>query len=612
MKKKDSKGFTLIELMIVCGIISLIALFLIPSFLKMREKNKKQKEGSLQTETMNQVQRPVIMPYRTDGRGNLPVFNSENIKIKLSVQDQRIGMEVYNRFEAEVKGEFTLNKSGQDPVRLDFKFPGGTTEAKDVSLKFITGNESQEPEDVIYDREGIFWTGTLPEEKDVKVEIAFTASGRDKFEYSLPHANKTKDIQIDLTIEGEAKYFIPDYTLQPTSVNGSNIAWKFNNLVTDRPIIIDFLEAQSPVGKVILMCKLVGIAVLLFGLGFWYLAALYQIEGLFTFRWGHFLLLALNYSFFFVIFGVLGFRGDLSTETSIVIAAILSLPLLTLHVSRIIDMKFAIFNNLPFSVFTLAMVINGVYGGQIRDYIFLGSACIVVAFITITFKKWALNREKWLDTLEGDLIKRIEDFGNVVTEGKEIYRKTGDILREKDLPELTEMKNELEENRKKLIERFKEYETILLDLSKLKAMRKSGDFYEYNRNSLREKISILELNMKNDRNSIQISMEQLISIREPAGKTEEKIKDGNVYCFTCGYHGEDSPYCPKCGTVRPTKITCRKCNETMEIPVSLIKMELEFNSPGGSGKVPVDLKKLVKMEEEYYCIKCGEKQEIIK
>jgi len=596
--KLHHKGFTLIELMVVCVIISIIALIILPVFLKSVEKKKKQ-DNIASTESTVQIQKSEEFPYRINPEGTLPVFSSENIKIIFSVENHRIGMDVYNRFEADFKGKFLIEKFNDEPVRLDFKFPLGTTEARNVSLKFITDRKTWEPENVMYDKQGIFWTGIL-EEKDIKAEVSFIAQGRDKFEYSLPPAYRTREVQIELEMEGTPEYFIPDWALQPTSINSEQILWKFNNLVTDRPVIIDFLEAQSPVGRVIFMCKLVGLAVLFFGIGFWYLAALYQVEGLHSFRWAHFFLLALTYSLFFVIFGVLGFRGDVSTETAIGISAALSLPLLTLHVSRIIDMKFALFRNLPFSIFTLILVINGVYGGQLRDYIFIGAAFIVVAFITLTFRKWVSNKEKWINNLESEISKRIEDFGSVVKEAKEISRKAGETLKvTSSSSEFVQIQEEIEKISQMLIQDFKEYDSILLELSKLRSLKKGGDEKEFLRASLERKISLLEQTLVNNKNSMKIICNQFLALKEREEeenkKAEENLtkkieEEGKVHCFTCGYASIPTQYCPGCGTMRIKVIPCRQCNDTVKIPMNLVNKEA--------------------LKGFFYCIKCGVKNSL--
>ena len=64
------------------------------------------------------------------------------------------------------------------------------------------------------------------------------------------------------------------------------------------------------------------------GRGFWDLSEGQPPGRLDDFRWGHFLLLALNYLMFFGIFAVLAYQG--SPRVALTTAALVSLPLLTL------------------------------------------------------------------------------------------------------------------------------------------------------------------------------------------------------------------------------------------------------------------------------------------
>jgi len=591
---KNLKAFTLIELMIVFAIISIIAVILIPAFLKAREKGKRQggeKTGQVTAVQDETLRRNIELPYRMKPEGKLPFFSSESIKIILSVKPHRIGMDVYNRFEADFKGQFLLKGIKNEQIRLDFRFPRGTTEARDVSLKFITETGAVEPENVIYDREGIFWVGILPENKEIKAEISFIAMGRNSFEYILPPSQRANIVEIELTMKEELAYIIPDWALQPTSVSDGLIAWKFNNLVTDRDITVEFPEALSPLGRVVLMCKLVGIAVLFFGLGFWYLCALYKPEGLIRFRFPHFLLLALTYSLFFVIFGVLGFRGNMSTVTAIGISAALSLPLLTLHVSRIIDMKFALTRNLLFSIFTLGLVINGVYGGVLRDYIFIGAVFIIIAFLTLTFRLWLSNREKWIKIVEEDLMKKLEDLGQIVSDSMDMYHKSEQYSTKCN----SEVKEELQTCRKNLADRCREFKGLVEERYKLTSGT-YGSESEYIRNSLGGKIAFLKDRILVYKNDLELFLEPFP--QEEESKTvatgEEKktveITEGKIHCPACGFGSDNSPYCPNCGTIRPKVIICEQCKDTIKIPLHIVNREL--------------------LKDPVYCMKCGAKEKL--
>ena len=66
------------------------------------------------------------------------------------------------------------------------------------------------------------------------------------------------------------------------------------------------------------------------------------------------------------------------------LAEVSSLPMLVLHVARLIELRFALTRVLPLAALTLGLVLNGVYGGAWRSYVFTACAYIVIAYLTLT------------------------------------------------------------------------------------------------------------------------------------------------------------------------------------------------------------------------------------
>ena len=83
-------------------------------------------------------------------------------------------------------------------------------------------------------------------------------------------------MRLELTLEGVTSEFIPAETLKPTLVEPHRLVWDFENLITDRKIIVELPGTLSPIGRIILLSKLAGFAVLLFGAGFLYMSELSQ------------------------------------------------------------------------------------------------------------------------------------------------------------------------------------------------------------------------------------------------------------------------------------------------------------------------------------------------
>ena len=638
-KSTKNKGFTLIELLVVCVIFFILAAIIIPNVLKKIDlKNRKElKPLALQ---QNRTQAEKINPARKEMQkaGVLPVIEKGKMDISLSLEHHRIGMEVYTRYLADYKGEFVVaaSQNGRE-VRLDFPFPEGTTEARNVSLVFESKGEKYEPKNVLFDKKGILWIGKLPADENLNAIVTFNSLGREKFIYNLPDSNRLGSMDINVNIRGDSSFIIPDNALQPTSLEKRQVTWNFNNLVTDRAVVVEFPGAESPVGRIMLLCKLVGMAVLLFGAGFWYLGELYKPGLLHNFRWGHFMLLALTYSLFFLILAILSFRGQASIVTAVAISAVLSLPLLMLHVSRIVDLNFALTRILPLSLFTLGLVLNGVYGGSARDIVFVGSAFFVVAFITITFKKWSSNREDWLIKQGEGLKDRLEKLRQTFDESGELAGRIPMMLKKIDEKQFPEAKRDILDIRKNLYHYIKEYEEIGTRLDGLLKQKNTSRLRE-TYSPLKDRIFILEEYFPQTLISLKTEVEKYLGKRETGqgsrvrktavkgspyyragektaktgaaegkpdlsagtGSEKERIKLSDdselvkeepgleeTYCLSCGELFPKTQYCPHCGKKSPLTFTCQKCNKTITVPAYLVTE----NNPLG----------------EVYCVRCGER-----
>jgi hypothetical protein len=88
-------------------------------------------------------------------------------------------------------------------------------------------------------------------------------------------------------------------------------------------------------------------------------------------------------------------------------ASLFSLPLLVLHVSRVLGLKFALTRVVPLAAFTLGLVVNGVYGGGIRDYVFVAAAIFVIAYVTVSYEGWAAGHDKRRQELEEAYMSRL-------------------------------------------------------------------------------------------------------------------------------------------------------------------------------------------------------------
>ena len=386
-------GFTLVELLIVVVIISIIAAVVVPSMLS-RLVGTQDGMADVPDEPIRQAPPSAVAAERPGGgRGLPPLIESSTTELDLRTSHVLDGFRVFTRYDTDYSATFVVRNVDPvvDTITLSFPFPPDISEARGVSLQFLDsqGNLS-DPAQVSYALEGIEWTGSVEPGTTVTAVVTYTVQGRDAFVYDVVGRGRSGTVQVDLRLRDASRVVVPPRALQPAERDGSLLSWRFDALITNKTIVVELPAGTSPLGRVILVLQLAGLAVLVFGGGFWYLSEGQAPGRLDDFRWGHFLLLALNYSMFFGIFAVLGYQG--SPRVALTTAAVVSLPLLTLHVVRIADARFASTRVLPLAVLTLATVFSGVFLDQQRPIVFLTAAVVTIAFVTVTYEPWAAGR----------------------------------------------------------------------------------------------------------------------------------------------------------------------------------------------------------------------------
>jgi prepilin-type N-terminal cleavage/methylation domain-containing protein len=620
---RQFRGFTLIELMVVVVIIAIISAVVVPTLISRVEKARSKQLQIAEKDVPHKAALAADATPQPEPPTVIPVTESADVNVRLVASNYVHRLKVYTLFDATFEGRFVFkNKSQQqERIKLFFPLPEGTTQARDVSLRFLdAAGNFVEPEEVTYNLKGIKWIGLLPREKSLEATVTYGAQGRDKYVYEGPGAGRAGEFKLVLSLEGATSEYIPAETLQPSKVESGRLMWDYSNLVTDRKIMVELPGTLSPIGRIILLSELAGLAVLLFGLGFLYLSDLKQPGRLDNFRWGDFLLLALNYFLFFVIFMILSLGGELKTWLSIVLSALLSIPLLMIHLTRILDKSFVFTRVLPLTIYTLAIVINGVYGAGLRKYIFLVLTVATIAFITFTYKKWSVKRKEHrkeqtrlieaqkqqeLELRKEKKLgkKRTEKRRNMKNKTTEAFRAAGrrwaevEVLKDEanlllgheDKVEYQTIRQSIEKTLTELDDSqtgLKKINAGYADILKATDALEPVDTYSMINQELHRHMRSLETLVK----MLHASMEDLKQLRE-----EEKIiarkEDEMHYCIFCGAAGSPSPFCSQCGILNPLDLKCRRCGEVYRLPVHMIDRE--------------------KIIEPIHCMICGEKHKNI-
>ena len=525
-----NQGFTLIELMIVVAGIAILSAVVIPAFLGFLSRRAGEEDNK-----EYEIQKSQVMVGRESDLPAMealpsiealpPITESADVGIKLAASHHIQNLKVYTRFDAELVGEYVFRSRSDDKaMELFFSFPAGTTHASDVSLKFIDPvEEPYEPAGVIYTLHGIRWIGLPQNGNRLKVRVTYSAQGYSKFVYEGPGTDRADVFRVVMELDGVSSGLITADALQPTKVEPGRIEWYYENLVTERDIVVELPGSKSPMGRILLFLKLAGLAVLLFGLGFMYLSDLKQPGQLDDFRWGHFLLLSLTYVLSFLIFAIMGFSGDVGTWPSIVISLILSLPLLVIHTGRFLGISFALSRVLPLSVFSFAIVINGVYGGIYRKYVFIAIAVITVALITLSYRTWAARRKSYKDEKErlrkerNEVSKALNEAEDLWKEARSVMQRANTLLEGDDVEEHLDARSLVEEQIAEISDMRAQYDSMKTAFADMPLMK---DTDEHKRTYLE-----LREDVEHHRLSLQSTIKRLRNSFDKLSRRRRQLED---------------------------------------------------------------------------------------
>jgi hypothetical protein len=317
---------------------------------------------------------------------------------------------------------------------------------------------------------------------------------------------------------------------------------------------------------VLFLWRFVAVAVALFGAGFLYLSEQVRPGQLDRFRLGHFLLLAITFSLFFAIFTVLEFHGHLGTVPAMIVSAIFSLPLLVLHVAAFLGLWFALTRVLPLAVFSLGLVINGVYGGPAQDYIFTGAAVVIIAYLTATFPRWAAGRARHrkesdqayaadraalTDLITYELGRRMADF------------KAADARAERRIQSLATSEGP---------------DRLRLDLARQPVSRLVATYED-----LQKRLGLLPTQrdwlqadaLPKLRAEAQALLEQLNTtlptlVGESGPAASGPTAPAEHHCAACGHAVAPAPFCSNCGARQAVELACGRCGAKTTVPMHLL------------------------------------------
>jgi prepilin-type N-terminal cleavage/methylation domain-containing protein len=421
------RRFTLIELIVVVAIIGITSSFLLPFLIKASEKPNKEQSSVGADRKAPLVQDPIlarIIPGEGEELGprEKAEIAATDIAVKLKLFYVMSGLSASTHYSSTFDATFCIRsrRDRADQLALRFPFPPGLTEARKVKFQIHErargGSDLKdiaqlpdstfadvESASMLFTQRGIDWEGQLQADSELLVRIHYETDGRDAFRYAVNSGGRSHSVKVQLKIANSQRALIPPpgEALKPAVIvpyqdgdeSGQLIVWKLEDVITALPVVVTLPSSQSPIGKIVLLGQLAGLAIFIYGIGFFYLSEGYKPGQLDNFGWSHFMLLSVTYFMFFPVFAVT--ESMLKFWPAMALGSVVSLPLLNYHVARYTDARFALTRNLPFSVLTLIFVIAGVYLEDFRLYIYTAGAVFIIVYLTIDLRSWLAKTEKY-------------------------------------------------------------------------------------------------------------------------------------------------------------------------------------------------------------------------
>ena len=265
MRLSLSKGFTLVELLVVIIIIATLISLLLPAVQSARKAARK---SSLLSDQYDEYEPPVSRSKTTGQDKQLPQarvnsFTAEvTLTPKLSVGTATTESIYEARFEGKIKARSPKTESVES-CEIALPLPPKIISLADLSIRVA----DQASENIAVSNGELIWRGELPPES-TNLDVTYSAVGKGLYKLALAPGGLLDEYNVAVTAKGSDVRLL-NLSLQPTALerkNGSSVyRWDYKRLLFGRPVHVDVLGI-APIDQLGELTWLGPLSVVLFGL----------------------------------------------------------------------------------------------------------------------------------------------------------------------------------------------------------------------------------------------------------------------------------------------------------------------------------------------------------